>query len=421
MKKIFNIACAALAIVAMVACTPKQKAEKVTLENEVDSVSYAFGMQQGEFISNYVLTDKDDQYINAFIKALRENFHEATPQEEFENSVLTFGFQVGSDINNGFFQGDSTFILKKDLLVDNILKGMKGEFTEEEIQNYQMQFQRLLMDQTQRSDEQIDSMNIAFGALNGNSVKSFIDFTANDSCTFDPAKIAEKKFQEGMKSAKNKNYEAKLQGKTVAGQLFGMIHQMPNLQIEGFTCNEEMVKVGVINALVGDSTIFSTEEASKFYNEYAEAKHKAKLEFEFAGNREAGEAFLAENKEKAGVITTESGLQYKVIKMGKGATPTKQDRVRVHYHGTLTDGTVFDSSVERGEPAEFGVTQVIAGWTEVLQLMPVGSKFQVYIPYQLAYGERDMGTIKPYSALIFDIELLDILGDAKQDAMNIIK
>ncbi len=421
MKKIFNVVCIALAIVAMTACTFKQKAEKVTLANEVDSVSYAFGMQQGEFIANYMLTDKDDAYVNTFIKAFRESFHEATPQEEFENSVLTFGFQVGSDLRNGFFQGDSTFTLKKDLLIDNILKGMKGEFSEEEIQNFQMNFQRLLMDQTQRSAEQLDSMNIAFGALNGNSVKSFIDFTNNDSCTFDPAACAEKKFQEGLKYAKNKNNEAKLQGKTVAGQLFGMIHEMPNLQIEGFQCSEEMVKAGVINALVGDETIFTTEEASNFYNTYAEEKHKAKLEFEFADNRAAGEAFLAENKEKEGVITTESGLQYRVIKMGKGAMPTTADKVKVHYHGTLIDGTVFDSSVERGEPAEFGVTQVIAGWTEVLQLMPVGSKFKVFIPYQLAYGERDMGTIKPFSALIFDVELLDILGDVKQDAMNIIK
>lgn len=421
MKKIFNFACIALAIVALAACTPKQKAEKVTLANEVDSVSYAFGMTQGEFIQNYILSEKDDNYKNTFIKSFRENFKEATQQEEFENQVLTFGYQVGQDLKKGFFSGDSTFTLDKKVLVDNIRKGMNGEFSEEEIAAFNQQFQRLMMDQSARSAEQLDSMNVAFGALNGNSMKNYIDFIANDSCTFDPKALAEKNFNQGLKKASNNNYEAVLQGKAIAGQLFGMLQQMPNIQIEDFTANIDMVKAGIINYLVNDESIMKAEDAQSFYTTYAEEKRKAKLEFQFAENRTAGEQFLAENKEKPGVITTESGLQYQVVKMGKGETPKTTDRVKVHYHGTLIDGTVFDSSVDRGEPAEFGVTQVIAGWTEVLQLMPVGSKFKVFIPQELAYGDRDMGTIKPFSTLIFDIELLEILGDAKQDAMNIIK
>lgn len=421
MKKIFNFACIALAIVALAACTPKQKAEKVTLANEVDSVSYAFGMTQGEFIQNYILSEKDDNYKNTFIKSFRENFKEATPQEEFENQVLTFGYQVGQDLKKGFFSGDSTFTLDKKVLVDNIRKGMNGEFSEEEIAAFNQQFQRLMMDQSARSAEQLDSMNVAFGALNGNSMKNYIDFIANDSCTFDPKALAEKNFNQGLKKASNNNYEAVLQGKAIAGQLFGMLQQMPNIQIEDFTANIDMVKAGIINYLVNDESIMKAEDAQSFYTTYAEEKRKAKLEFQFAENRTAGEQFLAENKEKPGVITTESGLQYQVVKMGKGETPKTTDRVKVHYHGTLIDGTVFDSSVDRGEPAEFGVTQVIAGWTEVLQLMPIGSKFKVFIPQELAYGDRDMGTIKPFSTLIFDIELLEILGDAKQDAMNIIK
>lgn len=124
-----------------------------------------------------------------------------------------------------------------------------------------------------------------------------------------------------------------------------------------------------------------------------------------------GEAFLAENAKKEGITVTESGLQYEVLTQGEGATPTQQSTVKTHYHGTLIDGTVFDSSVERGQPAEFPVGGVIAGWTEALQLMPVGSKYRLYIPYQLAYGERGAGgAIKPYSALIFDVELLEIVA-----------
>jgi FKBP-type peptidyl-prolyl cis-trans isomerase FklB len=133
------------------------------------------------------------------------------------------------------------------------------------------------------------------------------------------------------------------------------------------------------------------------------------LEEQFGENKAAGEKFLAENAKKEGVVTTESGLQYKIIKAGKGEIPTKESTVKVHYKGTLIDGTEFDSSYSRKEPAKFGVTNVIKGWTEALQLMPVGSKWELYIPQELAYGERQSGShIKPFSALVFEVELLEI-------------
>lgn len=129
-----------------------------------------------------------------------------------------------------------------------------------------------------------------------------------------------------------------------------------------------------------------------------------------AGLRKAGEEFLAKNAKREGVVTLPSGLQYEVLTQSIGRKPVAKDRVRVHYHGTLIDGTVFDSSVERGEPAEFGVTQVIQGWVEALQLMSIGSKWKLFIPYNLAYGEQGAGgAIAPYSALVFEVELLDIL------------
>ena len=126
--------------------------------------------------------------------------------------------------------------------------------------------------------------------------------------------------------------------------------------------------------------------------------------------REAGEKFLAENAKKPNVVTLPSGLQYEILNEGDGKQPSAKDTVRCHYHGTLTDGTVFDSSVHRGEPAEFPLNQVIAGWTEGVQLMKEGAKYRFYIPYNLAYGERGAGAqIPPYSALIFDVELLKVL------------
>lgn len=127
-------------------------------------------------------------------------------------------------------------------------------------------------------------------------------------------------------------------------------------------------------------------------------------------NRKAGDEYLKANALKAGVVTTESGLQYRVITEGSGKRPEKKDRVRVHYTGKLIDGTVFDSSVQRGEPAEFGVTQVIRGWVEALQMMTTGSKYELTIPSDLAYGDRGAGSsIPPAATLIFEVELLEIL------------
>ncbi|MFH1853252.1 MAG: FKBP-type peptidyl-prolyl cis-trans isomerase [Candidatus Neomarinimicrobiota bacterium] len=125
-------------------------------------------------------------------------------------------------------------------------------------------------------------------------------------------------------------------------------------------------------------------------------------------NRIAGEEYLQKNSERSGVVVLPSGLQYKIITAGDGPLPTSTDRVTVNYRGTLIDGTVFDSSYDRGQPATFGVTQVIKGWTEALQLMPVGSKWELYIPGDLAYGESGSRNIKPNSTLIFEVELLEI-------------
>ena len=127
-------------------------------------------------------------------------------------------------------------------------------------------------------------------------------------------------------------------------------------------------------------------------------------------NLRAGEAFLAENKKRSGVVTLPSGLQYEVLTEGKGRRPSATDRVQCHYHGTLIDGTVFDSSVQRGTPAVFGVNQVIPGWVEALQLMPEGSRWKLYIPSELAYGKRGAGgSIAPNSALVFEVELIKII------------
>ncbi|MBP9481209.1 MAG: FKBP-type peptidyl-prolyl cis-trans isomerase [Parabacteroides sp.] len=179
-----------------------------------------------------------------------------------------------------------------------------------------------------------------------------------------------------------------------------------NLKTLPDSANVDALIAGFTEALKGQKTSMTPEAAQAFLQTYfmeASAKQATKA-------KEEGDKFLAENKTKEGVITTESGLQYKVVTEGKGVKPTAEDKVKVHYKGTLLDGKVFDSSIERGEPAEFGVGQVIKGWTEGLQLMPVGSKYTFWIPSDLAYGERVAGQdIKPNSVLVFEVELLEIV------------
>ena len=166
---------------------------------------------------------------------------------------------------------------------------------------------------------------------------------------------------------------------------------------------------GFADALQNDSTIFKQTDAEKYFKEKQTADKAAKEEKLWGPNRDAGRRFLAENAKKDSVVTLPSGLQYKVLYMGDGEVPKADDKVLVNYEGRLIDGTVFDASRKHGDkPTEFRPNQVIKGWTEALTMMPVGSKWQLYIPYELAYGEREAGKIKPYSALIFDVVLVGI-------------
>ncbi|MEL7598729.1 MAG: FKBP-type peptidyl-prolyl cis-trans isomerase [Proteiniphilum sp.] len=174
--------------------------------------------------------------------------------------------------------------------------------------------------------------------------------------------------------------------------LAGLISVLKNQQL----AIDKMAANGLIQAEVEKAQAAET------------ARQEEDLKVQYKDSIAAGDAYMAENAKREGVVTLPSGLQYEILRAGTGAVPTDTDQVKVHYHGTLINGTVFDSSVDRGEPATFGVTQVIAGWTEALKLMPVGSKWRLYVPYNLAYGSADRGTIKPYSNLIFDVELLGI-------------
>lgn len=174
-----------------------------------------------------------------------------------------------------------------------------------------------------------------------------------------------------------------------------------NLQVDDFAQGVKAVMEQAEPAL-------SIDEAKTIINEFfmqlQEQINKAAGE-----TLKKGEEFLAENAKRPGIVTLPSGLQYEILSAGTGRKPSATDRVQCHYHGTLIDGTVFDSSVQRGEPAVFGVNQVIPGWVEALQLMPEGSRWKLYIPSKLAYGERQAGSIPPNSALVFEVELIKVI------------
>ncbi len=178
---------------------------------------------------------------------------------------------------------------------------------------------------------------------------------------------------------------------------------------------------GFVNGTDSTNLLIEVKDAEAIIRQYFQKKQmeqmkqreeemKKKAEVDHADYKKENEAFLAANKNKDGVKTTPSGLQYMVIKEGEGDTPGATDKVKVHYHGTLIDGTVFDSSVDKGVPSEFGVNQVIKGWTEGLQLMKTGAKYKFFIPQELAYGYQQRGPIlKPFSTLVFEVDLIDII------------
>ena len=234
------------------------------------------------------------------------------------------------------------------------------------------------------------------------------------SMKIDPAYMADfiSGLEKTIESADDPQFKAYMAGMEIAKQLKekmlpGMARELKD---SPDSLVEELAFRGFIDALQGDTTYYNIEDASLLFKDLMSEAKEAKTEKLYGENRRAGEQFLAENSKKEGVTTTESGLQYKVIVEGKGEKPQATDRVKVNYEGRLVDGTVFDSSAKHGDkPLEFKANQVIKGWTEALTLMPVGSKWELYIPYDLAYGERDSGKIKPFSALIFTVELVEIV------------
>ncbi|WP_300702409.1 FKBP-type peptidyl-prolyl cis-trans isomerase [Bacteroides sp.] len=255
----------------------------------------------------------------------------------------------------------------------------------------------------------IDSLSYAIGMARTEGLDQYLAQQGIDS-----TQMTEflKGFNEGA---------AKIDKKDAAYMAGMQVGQMVSKQwVEGFnqqifggdstqTISRENLLAGFLAGVLKKNNVMDMAKAQAFMQTQMEAIKEKASEAKYADNKAAGEKFLTENKGKEGVVTTPSGLQYKILTKGTGAIPADTSKVKVNYKGSLIDGTEFESTYKNNQPASFRANQVIKGWTEALTMMPVGSKWELYIPYELAYGSRETGgQIKPYSTLIFEIELLDI-------------
>ncbi len=415
MKKLSIILLAAMALTA---CGKNYPAKDVVLNDMQDSVNYALGFVNGAMIRmQQMQSDSSDAIVNEFVNALERGYNGEV--EELEEPAM-IGRSIGESIRSYEKSGladNKAWTLNEKVMLQAFINGLEGDttvMTADEARTYFQNQYQLSFGSEEVAGKAIkgtcptkvktidlkdftDSINYAFGMLNGSEIMQYV--LANDSTGEDK----ELMLKELRRAMKNNVYNAQMKsmgeqiGKTIREQEPTGLLNEPSLETRF-----ELIKQGFINGMRDYESQFDRTTAGEYIQTTINR-------IKYGDTQKEGEQFLAENRLKDGVMETESGLQYEVLTMGKGPKPQATDRVKVHYHGTLINGTVFDSSVERGEPAEFGLNQVISGWTEGLQLMPVGSKFRFYIPQELAYGSRATGNIPPYSTLIFEVELLDIV------------
>ena len=407
-----------LAAMAMISCGNSYKAQDAVLNDETDSVNYALGLLNGLQIKMYYLSnDSSDEVVTEFIDAMEEAYLD---QEEKLSELEAAGRQMGISVKMFEKKGlaeNGAWTLNEKIFLQALVNGIYEDTTvmvEDDAQAYIMnKYQSMVKGEathkavlakcptkvkTIELKNENDSLNYAFGLMNGMQARIYV--LGEDATNEDSVKVFIDNLNKGIKSNVH-NPQVRNIGKNI-GTAIREQEPVGLLEIEGLETKYDLIKQGFINGLYNYTEQMDMQEANQYINEVVNR-------LRFGAIQEEGIRFLEENAQREGVHVTESGLQYEVITEGHGAKPTAASTVKVHYEGTLIDGTVFDSSYERGEPAEFPLGGVIRGWTEGLQLMTVGSKYKLYIPYELGYGERGAGaSIPPYATLIFTVELLEV-------------
>ncbi len=416
MKKNLIVASAVVAL-ALTACGPKMP--QASLTTEVDSLSYALGYGPGAGVKMQLQRQKIDtakagDFVAGYLKGVYADPKAKQEPSQIQTKIASFfGDQMhqvkGDDKMRQLSRTDSTQLLNVDMFVAGVLAVTEnGEKVPATLRMDLQKAFRELSDTT--ATVNLDSLSFKLGLQQGSGVinelaRQKVD-TANLSTFVSTFKSA---FKNGLAPAK----KAIMLGEAI-GEQSAMNFPRMNAQIFAGDSTMEISKAnyvaGYVDAVYGKKDVLSDSLRRDVQKRLQSKFRTAAMEKQYGPNREAGEKFLEENAKKEGIVVLPSGVQYKVIKKGRGKMPKVTDKVEVAYEGTLIDGTVFDSSYKRKKDAEFGVGQVIPGWTEVLQLMPVGSTYMVYIPQDKAYGARQAGRlIKPYSTLIFKVELKKIV------------
>jgi len=416
-KSIFSVA---MALVAGLFASCGTSAPKANLEgaSKVDSLSYAIGMAQTQGLKDYLVArmGMDTTYMSQFVEGVLE----AADADDKQNAYYS-GTQIGQQVVNQIIPGVTMQVfagkdgkLNEKSFTEAFIAGatQKGQKMEPaQAQETAMNLMKVIQennDSTADLTAQIDTFSYAMGLAQTQGLRDFLVYRMGVDTLYmgDFAKGLKEGIAAGDDAKKMAFYTGIQIGQQVATQI------IPGVTRDVFGANGELNKnnfmAGFVAGVTEKGQLLHPMAAQEVAMRLMEELKNERFEQEFGSNKAQGEAFLDSIAKTDGVVKTESGLCYKVITAGKGAIPTKTDKVKVNYRGTLIDGTEFDSSYKRNEPMTFRADQVIAGWTEALTMMPVGSKWMLYIPQDLAYGSRDAGTIKPFSTLIFEVELLDI-------------
>ena len=420
MKKTIFSVMMAFAAGLFVSCTTA--APKVTLQgaSASDSLAYAFGVAQSQGAKDYLAgrMGVDTTYMNKFVEGVIDGANADDKKNAYFVGEM-IGQQVVNEIipavNRELFAGKEGKGLNEKKFTRAFLSGVteKGmKMTLDEAQAQAMSLMTTIRennDSTASLKAEIDSLSDAMGLAQTQGLKNYV-VRGMGVDTLYYSEFA-KGVKAGIKIGESAKMDAFFAGVGV-GQ--GMVHQtIPALSREFFGNEAELISkdyllAGFVAGATEKKLLIHPMEAQQMFVALMDKVQAERMEAQFGANRAQGVAYLDSIAQTEGVVKTESGLCYKVLKAGKGAVPTSTDKVKVHYRGTLIDGTEFDSSYSRNEPSTFRADQVIAGWTEALTMMPVGSKWMLYIPQEFAYGDRDLGTIKPFSALVFEVELLEI-------------
>ena len=416
-KTVFSVVMA-FAAGLFVSCTSAPKVDLVGA-SKVDSLTYAIGVSQSQGLKDYLAgrMDVDTTYMGQFVDGVLA----AANADDKQNAFLC-GEQIGSQVVNQMIPGIASELfvgregkLNEKNFTSAFVSGVTGKgmkMTPAEAQGKAMSLMTAIRtnnDSTANLQAQVDTFSYAMGLAQTQGLKEFAMYRMGVDTVYMADFV--KGLKAGIKAGDNAKKGAALAGVQIGQQI--VQRMVPGISYEVFGNENELVSkdyilAGFIAGATEKNLLIQPMEAQMLAMTLMEEIKNERFEQQYGAVKAQGEAFLDSIAQTEGVVKTESGLCYKVITAGKGAIPTNTDKVKVHYRGTLIDGTEFDSSYSRNEPTTFRANQVIAGWTEALTMMPVGSKWMLDIPQELAYGSRDMGTIKPFSTLVFEVELLEI-------------